>query len=244
MNIIHAADKEELSCLAARQIAQQIQKKPNSVLGLATGGTPLGVYAQLSALHNAGELDFSLVKTVNLDEYVGLSGDNPNSYRFYMQKNLFSRVNIPAENTHVPNGAAADMQAECDAYDKLLASLGAPDIQLLGIGLNGHIGFCEPCDAFFTKTSVIELTASTIQANSIYYPDISLVPRQAITMSVKQIMMAKQILLLAEGNEKREILQEALFGPITPKVPASFLQLHQNVTVIEATGMLKKQYRP
>ena len=188
-------------------------------------------------MYAAGKLDFSAVKTVNLDEYVGLSAENSNSYRFYMQKNLFDHINIHPENTHIPNGVAENMQAECTAYDRLIETLGPPDIQLLGIGLNGHIGFCEPCEEFFTSTSVIQLSNSTIQANSIYYNDISLVPRQAITISVKQIMAAKQLLLIAEGREKREILHRALYGTITAKVPASLLQLHQNVTIVEATGL-------
>jgi glucosamine-6-phosphate deaminase len=237
MTIIHTANKEEMSRVAADILAAQITKKPESVLGLATGGTPLDVYKILSSMYAAGKLDFSAVKTVNLDEYVGLSAENSNSYRFYMQKNLFDHINIHPENTHIPNGAAENMQAECTAYDRLIETLGPPDIQLLGIGLNGHIGFCEPCEEFFTSTSVIQLSNSTVQANSIYYNDISLVPRQAITISVKQIMAAKQLLLIAEGREKREILHRALYGTITAKVPASLLQLHQNVTIVEATGL-------
>ena len=237
MTIIHTANKEEMSRVAADILAAQITKKPESVLGLATGGTPIDVYKILYSMYAAGKLDFSAVKTVNLDEYVGLSAENSNSYRFYMQKNLFDHINIHPENTHIPNGVAENMQAECTAYDRLIETLGPPDIQLLGIGLNGHIGFCEPCEEFFTSTSVIQLSNSTIQANSIYYNDISLVPRQAITISVKQIMAAKQLLLIAEGREKREILHRALYGTITAKVPASLLQLHQNVTIVEATGL-------
>lgn len=237
MTIIHTANKEEMSRVAADILAKQITQNPQSVLGLATGGTPLGVYKILSAMYAAGKLDFSAVKTINLDEYVGLSAENSNSYRFYMQKNFFDHINIQPQNTHVPNGTAKNLQAECSTYDRLIDTLGPPDIQLLGIGLNGHIGFCEPCEEFFTSTSVIQLSASTIQANSVYYNDISLVPRQAITISVKQIMAAKKILLIAEGAEKREILYKALYGLITAKLPASLLQLHQNVTIVEATGL-------
>ncbi len=237
MRIISTSSKTEMSRVAAEILAAQIKNKPHSILGLATGGTPVGVYKNLSAMYASGSLDFSAVKTVNLDEYVGLNADNVNSYHFYMKKNLFDHINIPPQNTHIPNGAAEDMNAECKAYDRIIASLGAADIQLLGIGLNGHIGFCEPCEEFFTSTSVIRLSDSTIQANSVYYRDISMVPRQAITMSVKQIMAAKQILLIADGPEKRGILEKALGGSITPKIPASLLQLHQNVIVVESTGM-------
>lgn len=233
MRIIHAKNNEEMSKIAAEIFIRQITNKPDSVLGLATGGTPVGLYNELAK----SNCDFSKVTSVNLDEYVGLSGDNENSYRYFMNNNLFKKINIKLENTNVPDGTAKDLRAECKRYSALLDKLGTRDIQLLGIGPNGHIGFCEPDEELFTTCSVVNLDESTIQANARFYNDISEVPRQALSMGVKEIMNAKHIILIAEGANKKEILKKACFGKITTKIPASLLQLHPNVTVIEATGL-------
>jgi glucosamine-6-phosphate deaminase len=233
MRIIHAKSKEEMSKLAAEIFIDQITKKPDSVFGLATGGTPVGLYDELGK----SGADFSKATTVNLDEYAGLSGDNVNSYRYFMNDNLFRKINIPIESTNVPNGKALDLNEECKRYSALLNKIGTRDIQLLGIGPNGHIGFCEPDDELFATCSVVDLTPSTIAANSRFYNDISEVPRQALSMGVKEIMDAKHIVLIAEGANKKDILKKAIYGKITTQVPASLLQLHPNVTVIEATGL-------
>ena len=181
--------------------------------------------------HRAGRLDFSQVRTVNLDEYCGLRGDDPNSYRYFMDHHLFSRVNLQRENTHLPNGAAPDLEEECRRYEALIQSLGGVDLQLLGIGRNGHIGFNEPSDSFPPVVHTVQLTESTIQANSRLFERIEDVPTQAITMGVGTILKAERILLIA-GADKRYILEEALTGRVTPQVPASVLQLHRDVTVI------------
>ena len=233
MRIIHVKNKEEMSKIAAQIFIEQVTNKPDSLLGLATGGTPVGLYDELGK----SGCDFSRVTSVNLDEYAGLTGENENSYRYFMNDNLFRKINIKLENTNVPCGTAEDLQAECKRYSALLNKLGTRDIQLLGIGPNGHIGFCEPDDELFATCSVVDLTESTIQANARFYNDISEVPRQALSMGVKEIMDAKHIVLIAEGAGKKEILKKACFGKITTQVPASLLQLHPNVTVIEATGL-------
>ncbi len=233
MRIIHAKSKEEMSKLAAEIFIKQITEKPDSVFGLATGGTPVGLYDELGK----SGADFSNLTTVNLDEYAGLSGDNENSYRFFMNDNLFRKINVKIENTNVPNGKASDLNAECKRYSALLKELGTRDIQLLGIGPNGHIGFCEPDEELFATCSVVNLTQSTIEANARFYNDISEVPRQALSMGVAEIMDAKHIVLIAEGAGKKDILKKAIYGKITTQVPASLLQLHPNVTVIEATGL-------
>ncbi len=230
MNILKVKTKHEMSCLAADIMAAQIIKKPDSVLGLATGETPIEMYDNVAKRN----IDFSRVRTVNLDEYVGLDGANENSYRYFMDTNFFSKLNIKKENTNLPCGTATDLDAECARYNALLESIGPRDIQLLGIGLNGHVGFCEPNTEFVPNTSVVSLTESTIKANSRFYDDISLVPKQALTMGIRQIMDAKHILLIANGPAKVEIVEKAFYGKITPAVPASVLQLHPNVTVIVA----------
>jgi glucosamine-6-phosphate deaminase len=232
MNYIEVETYEELSRKAASIIAAQVVLKPNSVLGLATGSTPLGTYDFLVKAYENKDLDFSEVTSVNLDEYVGLSGDNDQSYRYFMDTNLFSKINIKKENTFVPDGCAEDIKKECSEYDKLIENLGGIDIQLLGIGLDGHIGFNEP-DEFFTKeTHIVDLDPSTIEANARFFASKDEVPKTAITMGMGSIMNAKKILLIANGKSKEGIVKEAFFGPITPKVPASILQLHPDVTVI------------
>lgn len=232
MRIIKAKNYDEMSKKAAGIIFSQITLKPNSVLGLATGSTPVGTYKQLIKMYEDGSLSFRDVKTVNLDEYVGLSGDNDQSYRYFMNTNLFDHVDIDKTNTNVPNGKATDREAECVRYEALIRSLGGIDLQLLGIGNNGHIGFNEPNDCFDKYTHEVALTESTIQANTRFFEKESDVPRTAISMGIKTIMEAKKILLVANGEAKADIIFETCFGPITPKVPASALQLHPDVTII------------
>ena len=232
MKIIKVASYEKLSRQAANIISAQVILKPNAVLGLATGSTPEGTYAQLIKWHEKGDIDFSNVTTVNLDEYCGLSPENDQSYRYFMNTKFFNHININKEKTNVPNGLAEDPVHECARYDALIDSLGGVDIQLLGIGHNGHIGFNEPGEAFEKTTHVVELKKSTIDANARFFEDISQVPTHAITMGIKSIMNARRILLIANGKDKREILDKALFGPVTPAVPASILQLHPDLTVI------------
>ncbi len=232
MKFITVDSYEKLSQKAADIIAAQVIMKPNSVLGLATGSSPLGTYAKLAEKYNAGNLDFSEVTSVNLDEYVGLKGDNDQSYRYFMDTNLFKNINIDKAKTFVPNGCAADLEKEGEEYDNRICELGGIDIQLLGIGLDGHIGFNEPDEVFVKETHVVTLDASTIEANARFFESEADVPRKAITMGMGAIMQAKKILLIANGKNKYDILQKAFYGPITPFVPASILQLHPDVTVI------------
>lgn len=232
MKFITTKTYEELSNKAADIIAAVIINKPNCVLGLATGSSPVGTYKRLIEDNKAGKIDFSKVTSVNLDEYVGLDGTNDQSYRYFMNKNLFDRVNIDKSRTFVPNGLAADPAAEGLAYDEHIKALGGIDIQLLGIGLDGHIGFNEP-DSFFTKeTHLVKLHESTIEANSRFFASRDEVPTTAITMGMGSIMQARRVLLIANGAKKKEIMEKAFFGPITPEVPASILQMHPDVTVI------------
>ena len=232
MNFITVDTYDELSRKAASIIAAQVISKPKSVLGLATGSSPVGTYNCLAEGCKNGDIDFSQVTSVNLDEYVGLSGDNDQSYRYFMNKNLFTKINIPIEATHVPDGCASDLASECSEYDELISKLGGIDLQLLGIGLDGHIGFNEPDDVFVKETHLVELDPSTIEANARFFASADEVPRKAITMGMGGIMQAKKVLLIANGKNKEEILKKAFYGPITPKIPASILQLHPEVTVI------------
>ena len=223
---------DELSNKAADLIAAQILVKPHCVLGLATGSSPVGTYKRLIADNEAGKIDFSTVTSVNLDEYVGLDGSNDQSYRYFMNDNLFNHVNIDKAKTFVPNGCAADLAAEGEAYDAMIKELGGIDLQLLGIGLDGHIGFNEP-DAYFTgPTHEVKLDESTIEANARFFASKDEVPTTAITMGMLSIMQAKKVLLVANGAAKKAIVEKAFFGPIDPQVPASILQLHPDVTVI------------
>lgn len=232
MQFIKVETYKELSEKAAGIILEQLQKKPDSVLGLATGSTPIGTYDELVKAYNLGEADFSRVKSVNLDEYCGLDGENDQSYRYFMNKHLFDKINIDKENTNVPSGIAEDFDAECERYDELVSSLGGIDLQILGIGVNGHIGFNEPSDEFSKGTHIVELDERTRVSNSRFFENMDEVPTHAITMGVETIMSAKKILLLANGEAKKEIIERAVQGEVTPNVPASILQNHENLTVI------------
>lgn len=223
---------EDACVFAADIFASQLQKKPASVLGLATGSTPLGVYDKLASYFTAGKTDFSSAFTINLDEYCGLKSDHPQSYHFYMKKNLFSRVNLKPENTFLPDGNATDLLMECKRYDKLIDTLGGIDLQLLGIGLNGHIAFNEPDSVFRENTHVVKLSDSTVKANSRFFTSENQVPSHAITMGIGQIMSARHIVIMACGKAKVSILMKALSSPVTPLLPASVLQLHPDLTVI------------
>lgn len=232
MNYIEVETYEELSEMAAKIIAEHVNIKPESVLGLATGSTPLGTYECIANMVRENSTDFSKVTSVNLDEYVGLSAEHHQSYRYFMDVNLFDKINIKRERTFVPNGCAVDIKKECEEYDRRIEDLGGIDIQLLGIGLDGHIGFNEPDDVFTKETHQVELDPSTIDANSRFFSRREDVPRKAITMGMGAIMNSKKVLLIANGEGKRDIVYTAFFGPITPAVPASILQLHPDVTVI------------
>ena len=225
----------EMSKAAARIIADEIRAKPDCVLGLATGSSPIGTYDELARMHREEGLSFARCTTVNLDEYRGLAGTHPQSYRYFMNEHLFSRVDIRLDHTFVPNGTAPDTAAECAAYDARLDSFGGSDLQLLGIGPDGHIGFNEPADVFTKGTHVVDLAPSTIEANARFFDSAADVPRQALTMGMGGIMGAKKILLVASGAAKKAVLDAAMTGPITPRLPASLLQLHKDVTVLYST---------
>lgn len=233
MNILHEKNYDAMSDRAADILAAQVILKPSCVLGLATGSSPVGMYRRLAEQCRQGVLDFSAVTSVNLDEYCGLAPDNPQSYRYFMEENFFRHINIRRENTFVPDGSSADTGAVCAAYDARIAALGGVDLQVLGIGHNGHIGFNEPDDHFAVGTHVVQLKESTIQANARFFEDISQVPTKAITVGMRTILQAKRILLLA-GADKADIVQQAMTGAVTPQIPASLLQLHPDVTVVLA----------
>lgn len=241
MKIIITKTKNEFDTTAAEIIRQQIEDKPNSVIGLATGGTPLGLYGQLIQMYNDKKIDFKDVTTFNLDEYQGLSKDHPQSYYHYMYENLFGKINIKKDNVHLPNGQAQDLGKECIDYENKIKAEGGIDLQVLGIGHNAHIGFNEPSTPFGCTTSLIDLTDDTINANSRYFDSADEVPRKALSMGIKTIMQSREIILLAYGKDKAQAVVDALKGPITILVPASVLQLHPFVTVIldeDAASML------
>ncbi len=243
MRIYKAIDYKDMSRKAANIISAQIIMKPDCVLGLATGSTPVGTYAQLVEWYKKGDLDFSEVKTVNLDEYKGLDRFNEQSYYYFMYENLFKRVNIDLDNVNLPNGMEPDSEKECARYEKKIHKLGGVDLQLLGLGHNGHIGFNEPNCKFDRETHCVDLTESTIEANKRFFASADEVPRQAYTMGIKTIMQAKKILVVVSGEDKAKIVRDAFFGPITPEVPASVLQLHNDVTLVgdaAALSLLRK----
>lgn len=226
MNIITVKNYEEMSKMAAHILAAQVIAKPDSVLGLATGSTPIGIYDCLAEWCKNGEVDFSKAATVNLDEYRGLDHSNDQSYYYFMNKHLFSRINIDPSRTNVPDGTQPDPEKESKRYEALIKELGGIDIQLLGIGRNGHIGFNEPADDFTYGTHVVTLAADTIEANARFFKSADEVPRQAVSMGIGNIMAAKCVVLVATGESKAKAVYDTIRGPITPRVPASVLQLH------------------
>ncbi|MGI6085333.1 MAG: glucosamine-6-phosphate deaminase [Acetivibrionales bacterium] len=240
MKIIRAKDYQDMSRKAANIISAQIILKPDSVLGFATGSSPIGIYKELQERYKKGDLDFSRIKTVNLDEYKGLSGDHPQSYRYFMNFYLFDVVNISKENTYVPNGLEEDTEKGSSDYIKIIHSLGGVDLQLLGIGNNGHIGFNEPGTPFGLEVHCADLTDATIEANKRFFDRKEDVPKQAYTMGIKTIMHAKKILLVASGESKADAIAKAITGPITSNLPASILQLHRDVTIIGDEEALSK----
>lgn len=240
MRIYKTKDYDALSQKAASVIAAQVTLKPDSVLGLATGSSPLGTYKYLIERFKDGELDFSEVKTANLDEYRGLTRENDQSYYYFMYHNLFQHININMENTNIPDGTTSDAKAEAARYDQVIRGLGGVDLQLLGLGHNGHIGFNEPSDYFAMGTHCVDLQPSTIEANKRFFASIDDVPKQAFTMGIGTIMAARKILLIVSGNEKAQILYDALCGPVTSHVPASILQMHPNVIIVADEAALSK----
>lgn len=232
MRIFRAKDYDEMSRRAADVIAAQVIMKPDAVLGLATGSTPLGAYSLLAERYEKGELDFSNIYSVNLDEYVGLPAEAEQSYAYFMRTNFFDKINIKPENTHIPNGMETDTLLECSRYNAVIRALGGIDLQILGIGGNGHIGFNEPGEAFVPETQCVKLAESTIKANARFFSSPDEVPAAAYSMGIRHILQAKSILLMASGKSKAAAMYKALRGPITPALPASILQLHDNVTVV------------
>jgi glucosamine-6-phosphate deaminase len=233
MQLFIEKDYSALSNKAAQIFANEIRQKPDLVIGLATGGTPKGTYKELIRMHREEGLDFSKIVSFNLDEYLGLTPDNPQSYKYYMFENLFNHINIQRENVHIPDGLVSDINSYCKKYDKEIEKYGGIDLQLLGIGVNGHIGFNEPADELIVDTHLTDLSKDTIKANSRYFDSADQVPTKAITMGIGSIMKAKKILLLASGQAKAEIMAKLLNNnTITTKTPASLLMLHQDVTII------------
>lgn len=232
MKIIRAKDYSDMSRKAANIISAQIIMKPNCVLGLATGSTPIGIYEQLVEWYKKGDLDFSEVTTLNLDEYKGIARENEQSYYFFMREKLFSKVNINPERTFLPDGMEPDSAKACADYNRIIEEAGGVDLQLLGLGHNGHIGFNEPGMAFEAQTHCVNLTESTMKANQRFFASADDVPRQAYTMGIKTIMQAKKILVVVSGEDKAAIVKEAFLGTITPKIQASVLQLHNDVTLV------------
>lgn len=232
MRILVCKDYEEMSKKAAHLIASQVTLKPNSILGLATGSTPIGMYRDLVKMYEKGELDFSNIKTFNLDEYYQLPRDNDQSYYYFMHKNLFNDINIKEENINIPNGMTKDVVSECINYDKAIENINGVDIQVLGIGNNAHIGFNEPSNVFIKNTHLVDLKDSTIKANARFFESIEDVPQKAVTMGIGSILAAKKILLLASGEGKAEAVYNTLHGDVNPQVPASILQFHNDVTLI------------
>ena len=232
MRLIRAKDYNDASRKMANLLSAQVVLKPDCVLGLATGSSPVGTYKELIRRCANGDLDFSQVRTVNLDEYVGLSPEHDQSYAYFMHHNLFDHINIAPENVHLPDGLDPDAERQGKLYDDLIHSLGGVDMQLLGIGHDGHIGFNEPSDAFDLGTHCVDLTEETIEANKRFFNSKDEVPRQAYTMGTGTIMNARKVLMIVSGKDKAEIIKKAFFGPITPQVPASILQMHPNFVLV------------
>ncbi|WP_433744343.1 glucosamine-6-phosphate deaminase [Falsibacillus pallidus] len=232
MNIIETANYEEMSRKAADYLVKLVSSKKDTVLGLATGSTPHGLYAEMVEDHQMNGTSYEQIRTVNLDEYIGIPSTDSNSYHTFMRKRLFDWIDIDSENTHIPNGQAGSLEEECFRYEQMIENLGGIDLQVLGIGHNGHIGFNEPGTSFNSSTHVVKLAESTRKANSRFFSSLDDVPTQAITMGIKTIMKSKEILLLVSGSSKAETLQKLIHGPVTEDFPASILQRHPNVTII------------
>jgi glucosamine-6-phosphate deaminase len=244
MKLIKAKNYEHMCELAANYMSEKVRENPTITLGLATGGTPLGTYEKLIEDFQIGKTSYKQVVSFNLDEYIGLIGNDPNSYRYYMNKNFFNHIDIDLGNTFVPNGTAVNLEQECQEYERKIAEKGGVDLQLLGIGSNGHIGFNEPGASFQSYTHVVELTNSTREANSIYFESMDDVPKKAVTMGIASIMKSKEILLLVSGEHKHEALSKLINGEITEQFPASILKQHPFVTIIAdeaAIGNLNKK---
>lgn len=244
MRLIEAKDYQEASRQVANIISAQVILKPDSVLGLATGSSPIGAYQQLIEWYNKGDVDFSRVRSVNLDEYVGLAPSHEQSYAYFMHHNFFDFINIKPENVHLPDGLDPDAEGQGEKYDALIRSLGGVDLQLLGIGRDGHIGFNEPCGEFVKGTHCVELTQDTREANARFFGSIDLVPKTAYTMGILDIMQARRVLMIASGSSKAAILKDAFWGPVTPQIPASILQLHPDFTLVadeEALAIVKQE---
>lgn len=240
MEIIRAKNYQDMCRKAANLIFAQLIQKNDSVLGLATGSTMIGIYKDIITRYSSGDLNFEKVATVNLDEYLGLPSTNPQSYRYYMEENFFNHINISPKNTYLPDGMCDDINKECKKYDMLIDSLGGIDLQLLGLGLDGHIGFNEPGNVFHKNSHCIQLNESTIKANSRFFDRIEDVPKRAITMGIGSIMAAETIVLCVNGENKAPILKQVLYGPIKPQIPGSILQLHNNLIVIADADAFKE----
>lgn len=232
MRVYCAADYYHASRVAANIISAQVIMKPDCVLGLATGSTPIGTYEQLIRWYEKGDLDFSQVHSINLDEYRGISPENEQSYRYFMNTHLFDKINIDKKNTFVPDGLEPDSEKACRDYEEIIHAHGGIDLQILGLGHNGHIGFNEPGSAFEKETHCVMLSENTRQANARFFASLDEVPTEAYTMGIKSIMQAKKIVVIVSGESKNEIVKRAFCGPITPEVPASVLQLHNDVILV------------
>jgi glucosamine-6-phosphate deaminase len=239
MKMIEAKNFQEMSAIAAKYIIEKVRANPSIHLGLATGGTPVGIYANLIADHQKNGTSYRKITTFNLDEYVGLSGENPNSYRYYMDNQLFNHIDIEKAKTNVPRGDVADIQKECADYEELMENLGGIHLQILGIGSNGHIGFNEPGTSFDSKTHIVKLAPSTLEANARYFNSLEEVPTEAVTMGIATIMKSKEILLLISGESKNEALFKLLNGVVDESFPASVLKNHPCVTIIADEEALK-----
>lgn len=240
MRIIRAKDYEHMSRQAANIISAQVILKPDSVLGLATGSSPIGTYQQLIKWHRKGDLDFSKVRTVNLDEYVGIAPVDSQSYYCFMRRNFFDHVNIYPANINIPYGLNLNAEDECSRYDETIRRLGGIDLQLLGLGPNGHIGFNEPADSFTKGTHMVTLSDATVQANKRFFEKEEDVPRYAYTMGICDIMQAKRVVMVVSGESKASVVRQAFFGPVTPACPASILQLHTDFTLVADDAALKE----
>lgn len=232
MDIYITKNYKALSKKAAQLLVSVIKEKEYPILGLATGSTPVGMYAELIAMNRAGEVDFSKTSTYNLDEYYPISKDSKQSYYYFMRENLFKHINIDLNNTHIPDGSAKDSAKESEAFDQKVRDTGGLDMQVLGIGVNGHIAFSEPANDFAAKTQKVTLAKATIERNARFFDNIEDVPTQAITMGIGTIMNSNRIMLLASGSAKAQVIKETILGKVTPQVPASILQFHKDVTII------------